>query len=191
MEEENTMGANGVNLEGIKQVDTLVRQNPAMGKCMFKAKSTWKRGTKSEITIDSMLAGGQEMSPAARRFTVSVDEPPFLGGADAAPNPVEVVLAALAGCVSAGIATNADMFGVPLDALTIDLEADVNARGMLGHDKSVRNGVSAIRYTITIESPASEEQVRRVKETIDRKSPIRDTLANPVSITSKLVYKSR
>ena len=26
------MGANGVNLDGIKQVDTLVRQNPAMGK---------------------------------------------------------------------------------------------------------------------------------------------------------------
>lgn len=185
------MGANGVNLEGIKQVDTLVRHNPAMGKCLFKAKSTWKRGTKSEITVDSMLAGGQEMSPATRRFKVSVDEPPFLGGEDAAPNPVEVVLAALAGCVSAGIATNADMFGVPLDAFTIDLEADVDARGMLGHDKSVRNGVSAIRYTVTIDSPASEEQVRRVKETIDRKSPIRDTLANPVSITSKLVYKPR
>ena len=27
------MGVNGVNLDGIKQVDTLVRQNPAMGKC--------------------------------------------------------------------------------------------------------------------------------------------------------------
>ena len=185
------MGANGVNLEGIKQVDTIVRQNPAMGKCLFKATSTWKRGTRSEITIDSTLAGGQEMSPASRRFTVSVDEPPFLGGADAAPNPVEVLLAALAGCVTAGVATNADMFGVPIDAMSIDLEADVDARGVLGHDKSVRNGVSAIRYTITIESPASEEQVRRVKETIDRKSPVRDTLANPVDITSKLVFKPR
>jgi uncharacterized OsmC-like protein len=185
------MGANGVNLEGIKQVDGLVRQNPAMGKCLFKAKSTWKRGTRSEITVDSMLAGGQEMSPAPRRFTVSVDEPPFLGGVDAAPNPVEVLLSALAGCVTAGLATNADMFGVPIDALSIDLEADVDARGMLGHDKTVRNGVTAIRYTVTIQSPASEEQVRRVKETIDRKSPVRDTLANPVEITSKLVFKPR
>jgi uncharacterized OsmC-like protein len=188
---EDTMSANGVNLEGIKQVDALVRQNPAMGQCLFKAKSTWKRGTRSEITIDSTLAGGQEMSPPARRFTISVDEPPFLGGADVAPNPVEVLLAALAGCVTAGVATNADMFGVPIDALSIDLEADVDARGVLGHDKSVRNGVSAIRYTITIQSSASEDQVRRVKETIDRKSPIRDTLANPVAITSKLVYKPR
>ena len=185
------MGVNGVNLDGIKQVDTLVRQNPAMGKCGFKARSSWKRGTRSEVTVDSILAGGHEMSPSTRRFTISVDEPPFLGGADAQPNPVEVLLAALAGCVTAGIATNADLFGVPIDAMSIELEADVDARGMLGHDKSVRNGVTDIRYTVTIQSPASEEQVRRCKETIDRKSPVRDTLANPVNITSRLVFQPR
>jgi hypothetical protein len=44
---------------------------------------------------------------------------------------------------------------------------------------------------VTIQSPAPEEKVRRVKETIDRKSPVRDTLANPVNIVSKLVYKTR
>ena len=162
-----------------------------MGKVAFKARSSWKRGTKSEVTVDSVLAGGNEMSPASRRFAVAVDEPPYLGGADAAPNPVEVLLAALAGCVTAGIATNADMFGVPIDAMNIELEADVDARGMLGHDKSVRNGVTDIRYTVTIQSPASEEQVRRCKETIDRKSPVRDTLANPVNITSRLVFQPR
>jgi uncharacterized OsmC-like protein len=102
-----------------------------------------------------------------------------------------VLLAALAGCVTAGIATNADMFGVPIDEMSIELEADVDARGVLGHDKSVRNGVTDIRYTVSIKSPASEEQVRRCKETIDRKSPVRDTLANPVTITSTLVYRPR
>src|SRR5262247_778399 len=185
------MGANGVNLDGIKQVDTIVRQNPAMGKVAFKARSSWQRGTRSEVTVDSVLAGGNEMSPATRRFTVAVDELLYLGGVDAAPNPVEVLLAALAGCVTAGIATNADMFGVPIDAMNIELEADVDARGMLGHDKSVRNGVTDIRYTVTIKSPAPEDKVRKVKETIDRKSPVRDTLANPVNITSRLVFKPR
>ena len=64
-------------------------------------------------------------------------------------------------------------------------------RGLLGHDKSVRNGFSDIRYTVTIKSPAPEDKVRRCKETIDRKSPVRDTLANPVRITSDFVYKPR
>ena len=120
-----------------------------------------------------------------------VDEPPYLGGVDAQPDPVETLLAALAGCVTSGIATNAAMFDVPIDAIDIDMEADVDFRGLLGHDKTVRNGVTDIRYTVTIQSPASEDQVRRCKETIDRKSPVRDTLANPVNITSDFVYKPR
>ena len=182
---------NDVNLEGIMAVDKLVREQPAIGKCQFKARSTWQRGTKSQVTISGWFAGGGNMSPAPRRFTLMVDEPAELGGVDGAPNPIEVLLSALAGCVTAGIATNAQMFDVPVDAIDIDLEADVDARGMLGHDKSVRNGVSDIRYTVTIQSPAPEEKVRKVKETIDRKSPVRDTLAGPVNITSKLVYKPR
>ncbi len=182
---------NDVNLEGIQAVDKLVRETPALGKCQFKAKSTWQRGTKSQVSISGWTAGGNNMSPASRRYTVMVDEPPELGGVDGAPNPVEVLLSALAGCVTAGIATNAQMFGVPIDAIDIDMEADVDARGLLGHDKSVRNGVTDIRYTVTIQSPAPEEKVRKCKETIDRKSPVRDTLASPVNITSTLVYKPR
>jgi uncharacterized OsmC-like protein len=182
---------NDVNLDGIQAVDQHVRENPALARLQFKASSTWQRGTKSQVSISGWTAGGHTMSPAPRRFTVMVDEPPQLGGIDGAPNPVEVLLSALAGCVTAGIATNAEMFGVPIDAIDIDLEADVDARGVLGHDKSVRNGVTDIRYTVTIQSPAPEEQVRRCKETIDRKSPVRDTLANPVNITSTLVYKPR
>lgn len=182
---------NDVNLEAVMAVDTLVRENPAMGKCQFKAKSSWQRGTKTQVSIGGWTAGGQAMSPAPRRFTLMVDEPAELGGVDGAPNPVEVLLSALAGCVTVGIATNAQMFGVPIDAIDIELEADIDARGFLGHDKAVRNGVTDIRYTVTIQSPAPEEKVRKVKETIDRKSPVRDTLANPVNIVSTLVYKPR
>ena len=83
----------------------------------------------------------------------------------------------------------AALFDVPIDGIEMDLEAHIDARGMLGHDKSVRNGITDINYTITIQSPASEDKVRKCKETIDRKSPVRDTLANPVNITSKFVYK--
>jgi uncharacterized OsmC-like protein len=182
---------NDVKLDSLMQVDKLVRENPAMGKCQFKVKSTWLRGTKVQVTAGEWSAGGQPMAARPRRFVVMVDEPELLGGVDGAPNPVEVLMSALCGCVTLGIATNAEMFGVPLDAIDIAMEADIDARGFLGHDKSVRNGVSDIRYTVTIASPAPEEKVRRVKETIDRKSPIRDTLANPVNIASTLVYEPR
>ena len=117
------------------------------------------------------------------------DAPPALGGVDSGPAATEVLLAALAGCVTSGITANAALFDVPIDGLEIDLEADIDLRGVFGHDKSVKNGFSDIRYTVTIKSPASEDKVRRCKETIDRKSPVLDTLTKPANISSKLVFK--
>jgi uncharacterized OsmC-like protein len=118
-----------------------------------------------------------------------MDAPPGLGGVDAGPTAAESLVAALAGCLTSGIATNAALFDVPIDGIGIEMEADIDFRGLLGHDKSLRSGFSDIRYTVTIQSSASEEKVRKCKETIDRKSPVGETIANPVNITSKLVFK--
>ena len=183
------MATNDVNVEKIKATDEAVRQTPGLEKLVVKAKSTWCRGTMTQVTLSEWYAGGNRMTPAPRRFTIMVDEPPDLGGGDGAPFPMEVVLAALAGCVTNATATNAALFDVPIDGIEMELEARVDARGFLGHDKSVRNGITDIDYTITIQSPAPEDKVRRCKETIDRKSAVRDTLANPVNITSTFVYK--
>ena len=131
------------------------------------------------------------MTPRTRRFVLMTDAPPGLGGADTGPAATEALLAALAGCLTNGIAANAALFDTPIDSLDIDMEADIDLRGLLGHDRSVRNGFSDIRYTVTIQSPAPEEKVRRAKETIDRKSPVLEAITKPVNVTSKLVYKPR
>ena len=183
------MATNDVNVEKVRATDAAVRQTPGLEKIVVKAKSTWCRGTMTQVTLSEWYAGGNRMTPPPRRFTIMVDEPPDLGGGDGAPFPIEVVLAALAGCVTNATATNAALFDVPIDGIEMELEARMDARGFLGHDKAVRNGITDIDYTITIQSPASEEKVRKCKETIDRKSAVRDTLANPVNITSTFVYK--
>ena len=183
------LGTNDVNVDKLKETDAAIKQNAGLERVMIKAKSTWCGGTMTQVTLSEWYAGGNKMTPRPRRFTIMVDEPTDLGGADAAPFPPEVLLAALAGCVTNATATNAALFGVPLDGIDMELEAHLDARGFLGHDKSVRNGITDINYTITIKSPAPEDKVRKCKETIDRKSAIRDTLANPVNITSKFVYK--
>lgn len=182
---------NDVNVPKMKELDQLLRANPAMSKMTFKATSTWKRGTKAVVEVGTVCAGGQSVFPPTRQFMMTVDDPDVLGGVDSAPTPVEALMAALAGCVTSGIAANAALFGVPLDDIAIEMEADMDFRGLLGHDKSVRSGISDIRYTVTIQSAAAEDKVRRCKETIDRKSPVRDTIANPVNVTSRLVYKPR
>ena len=180
---------NDVNVLKIKELDQAVRQNPASSKATMKVSSSWHRGTKTIVEVGSFEVGGQSFFPPTRKFLLMIEEPELMGGVDSAPTPIETAVAALAGCLSNGIATNAALFDVPLDRIDIEIEADIDFKGFLGHDKSVRSGISDIRYTVTIQSPAPEDKVRRCKETLDRKSAVRDTLANPVNITSKFVYK--
>jgi uncharacterized OsmC-like protein len=183
------LGLNDVDVDGMRALDKRIRENPALGKRTVKVRSTWQRGVKALVEIGAQEVGGQEAFPRTRRFFVTMDGPPGLGGVDAAPTAAESLVAALAGCLTSGIAANAALFDVPVDAIGIEMEADIDFRGLLGHDKSVRNGFTDIRYTVTIQSPAPEAQVRRCKETIDRKSPVADTVANPTRITSRLVFK--
>ena len=98
---------NDINVPKIKELDAMVRATPGLGKMTMKATSTWERGTKCLVTVGSAQALGQELFPRTRKWAVMVDDPDVLGGVDSAPNPVETLLAALAGCVTSGIATNA------------------------------------------------------------------------------------
>ena len=182
---------NDVNVEAFKDFDRKVRENPALGKRTVKVRSSWKRGTKAVIEIGEHHTNGSRVTPPTRRFVLMMDTPAGLGGVDSGPAGVDMALVALVGCLTSGVAANAALFDVPIDGLEIDMEGDIDLRGMLGHDKSVRSGFSDIRYTVTVQSPAPEDKVRRCKETIDRKSPVGDTLANPVKITSQFVYKPR
>jgi uncharacterized OsmC-like protein len=182
---------NDVNVEAMKEFDRKVRENPALGKRTVKVRSSWLRGTKSLVELGEHQGVNGRATPRTRSFIMTADAPPGLGGVDGAPAAVEVLLGALAGCLTSGIAANAALFEVPIDGLDVDLEADIDLRGLLGHDKTVRNGFSAIRYTVTIKSSAPEDKVRRCKETIDRKSPVLDALTAPVKVSSNFVYKPR
>ncbi len=182
---------NDVNVDAMKELDRKIRENPALGQRKVKVRSSWLRGTKTLVEIGEHEALGSRVTPRTRRFIMTADAPPGLGGVDAGPAAIEVLLGALAACLTSGIAANAALFDVPLDGIDIDLEADIDLRGLLGHDKSVRNGFQRIRYTVTVQSPAPEDRVRKCKETIDRKSPVLDALTTPVQVASSFVYKPR
>ena len=52
----------------------------------------------------------------------------------------------------------------------------------MGTDKNVRPGLSRIRGNIYVKSPADEKQLRELKETAEKMSPVVDSLKVPVQI---------
>ena len=135
--------------------------------------------------VDSRQADGLRSDATIRSFAVAVDEPPTLGGADTAPNPVEYALLALASCQEITYRLHADHLGIPLDSVAVSLEGDLDLRGFFGVDHSVRPGFREIRGTVTLESQASPDELARLKAHVDAHCPVLDLVSNetPLALT--------
>jgi hypothetical protein len=181
-----TTVSNGVNLEALGGFVEAVKNGAVSPDIRFTAKSRWTGGTRTEVTIDQFSAGGVNAAPTDRSFKLVVDEPAALGGQDTAPNPVEYLAAGLCGCITAGIVTNAAMFGTNVEGLEVTVDADINVLGLFGLDRSVPSHCSRITYTVKLHGEDLAALVKS-KEVIDGKSPVRNTLANSIEIVTHVV----
>ena len=135
------------------------------------------------FAVESRLVGGFQSSVQARQFRFHADEPESLGGEDTAPNPVEYLLASLATCQEVTYRLYADALGIPVDGISVKLEGALDLRGFLDVDDTVRPGYLAITGTVTLDSPASDDELARLKAAVDRHCPVLDSLRNPTPVT--------
>lgn len=122
----------------------------------------------------------------ARDFALDVDEPEALGGEDNGPTPPEYLLAALGSCQEITYRLYADALGIPVNSVSVKLEGRLDLRGFVGVDEAVRPGCSGIRGIVRIDSPASEEDLKKLKAIVDRHCPILDTISNPTPVSLEL-----
>ena len=66
----------------------------------------------------------------------------MLVGRDAAPTPAEILLAALASCLTSGLGNIAAVRKINLESVESRVEGDIDLRGILGLSGEVRNGFS-------------------------------------------------
>src|SRR4051794_5698941 len=76
----------------------------------------------------SALAEGYRATVNIRDFSLTADEPPAIGGTDAGPTPVELVLAGLGSCQEIVYATYARILGIPLNGVSVAAEGRVDLR---------------------------------------------------------------
>jgi uncharacterized OsmC-like protein len=119
-------------------------------------------------------------------LTVTVGEPPSLGCGDAGPNPVELVLAALATCQEITYRAYATAMGVPLDGVFVKLEGDLDLRGFFAVKDGVRPGFTTVRGVVELRSPASASELENLKAVVDAHCPVLDILSAPTPVELRL-----
>ena len=148
----------------------------------------------SDVTFK---VSGQSESPArlavqVRGFELIVDEPPGLGGDDEGPNPVEYILAGLAGCLNVMGHIIAKEMGFAIRSLTIDAAGPLNPRKLLGKQTDDRAGYKNIDVTLKVDADVDQATLDQWLATIETRCPVSDNLMNltPVAIQAQPVQQS-
>jgi uncharacterized OsmC-like protein len=124
------------------------------------------------LSADGKLEGGMRTRLQVRHFDpLYSDEPPSFGGQDSAPNPMELVLAALNGCLTVMTQVIAREKGIDIHGITLRAEGSLDLRGAMG-DPSVPPYFRTVREKVELVTSASAEQVQVLQEEVQRRCPV-------------------
>jgi uncharacterized OsmC-like protein len=168
---------NGVNVTHLGQTIEAIRQKPELAQFKFRAHNQWDLGAHSVATISDFYGTCRELQHKAP-FVLDADEPAVLLGGDTSAGAGEYVLAGLSACLTGTLAYHASARGLKIEEIQSEYEGDVDLRGFLDLDPKVRNGFREIRVKFKVRGNLDEATVRELLS----KSPIYDTLANPVKV---------
>lgn len=169
---------NGVETDRIVELATTMSQDDKFGKFRFRANNKWINGTRSRTSIKNFYAGNNEQTERTHALTVDADQPVFLAGQNTAPNAVEHYLNSLVSCINTTVVAHASVQGIPIEALDISAEGEMDARGFFGISDDVNRGYNMANVKIRAKTPADEETLRKlisyspVYEMVSRAIPV-------------------
>jgi uncharacterized OsmC-like protein len=172
---------NGVNTAALMGARAALVETPAAGQFTWRAECDWVNGTHSRSTVQGFFGLGAEQLHT-KVFTVEADHPPQFAASDNGATPVEIVLSALASCLTAGVAAVAQHRGIQLRRVKAKVEGDMDIAGILGADPDVRNGFSAIRVSFDVDADATKTEIAALVGQSQKRSAVFDIITNPTNV---------
>ena len=139
-----------------------------------------------EVSAESRLVELFRSQVRTRDFEVVIDQPDNMGSTDRGPRPSEILLAALAACHEVTYRLYADAMDIDLKNISVSVTGVSDARGFFDVGEDVAAGFSEVYGEIRIESDASDDDIERLREAVNRHCPVLDDLRKPVKVELEL-----
>ena len=177
---------NGVDVDQVTQVIESIQTDADIAKFQFRARNQWVDGALNRSELQDYTGANAEHT-REQPFTLDNDEPPLLDGDDSAPNPVEYVLHALAGCVTTTTVLHAAARGIQIESLSTELVGTIDVQGLLALDDAVPVGYEHIQIKMDIKADCSDKELDDLLAFAKDHSPVCNTICRPVPVTVKRV----
>ncbi len=140
-----------------------------------------------EFKVDAKSDGGMKTIVNARNFEIIVDEPKNLGGKNEGANPLELVLASLAGCYTVVGNFAAKELGFELKGIHTEINGNMNPARFAGKSYDDRAGFKNIEIKITPDADVDRETLEKWVNMIENRCPVTDNLTNTTPINISLL----
>lgn len=163
------------------------------GRRLTEAGSAWNgriAANRTAAHLQYRVSGTGEGAVASRitagKHEFVIDEPAALAGDDLAASPVEIALGALISCQIVVFRLYAHALGIPFDEIDVTAEGDLDAARLFGVDPDVRPGFSAVRLTVALTGPETEERYQELRDVVDAHCPVLDLFANATPVVTSV-----
>jgi len=138
------------------------------------------------IEVQGRLGEGFAVEVECGAHHVVMDQPRSAFGNDAGPTPLEMILAALAGCFGTIGRFLAHQRRIELRSMRFAIEADYDPNGLLGRDANTRPGFQALRLQVEIDADLTRAQKEEFLQEVERRCPLADNLLHGTRLQSEL-----
>ncbi len=115
-----------------------------------------------------------------------IDQPVAMGGEGLGPNPMEIFLSSLPGCICAIGRIIANQERLAVNGIEVDVEGDIDKDFLLGKTEEGRAGFVEIRAFVKIDADMTDAEKEAYLEKITKRCPIADNIIN-ASVIKEIV----
>ena len=173
---------NGMDVDQAMATIRAISDDPEIARFRFRARNRWITGGENRSTIKDFYGAKAEDTSRAEAWEFTNGEPPVLLGHNEGANPVEFLLHALAGCVTTTFVLHAMARGIKVNALSTELEGDIDLHGLLGMNDAVNPGYEEIRIRMHVDAECSDEALADLMAYAQAHSPVCNTVCRPVPV---------
>lgn len=133
--------------------------------------------TGMKVLVHAQSENPTKLNVTSGKFSMVIDEPNSMGGTDAGPSPVQVMLMSLAGCLNVTGHEVAKQKGLTLHGMKINIEGFLDPSAFLGISFEERAGFQTITVAIDPDfENATQADLEQWLQETENRCPVTDNI---------------
>ncbi|TAI49571.1 OsmC family protein [Flagellimonas allohymeniacidonis] len=166
---------NSIDLSEISRIIETITENPKAAQLRLGIKSQWRNSGHHAYICKIYQSSFYEDFEMAKLLYVNTRRPNMKLGRNEWSRPVKSVLENMAISITTTLLIHAASRGISLTKVGVIIEGELDMRGFLGLDDSIRSGYQDIAVQLEIDGALNQAQAKELKY-LARKSPLFDML---------------